>query len=294
MLRSVLAVCSAMALTITSGSAETSEQRGSYLVNSIMACGNCHTPKNAVGEPITEKELAGGLSFTPPPFSVTASNITPDPDTGIGKWTDDEIKRAITDGVRPSHGRLAGVPLAPVMAVNFFKALLPRDLTAVVVYLRSVKPVANKVPDPVYKAPVHHDAYPDAEIGFTEDSLGDPIRRGAYLVTIGHCMECHSTREKGVSDYVNGLGRGGRQFNPTLVQGFPTDWQSATARNITSHKTAGIGDWTDAEIKRAITQGVRRDGTKLKPPMSFASYAKMTDDDLNAIVAYLRTVPPKE
>jgi hypothetical protein len=107
-------------------------------------------------------------------------------------------------------------------------------------------------------------------------------------------MECHSTREKGVSDYVNGLGRGGRRFDPSLVQGFPADWHSSTARNITSHKTAGIGDWTDADIKRAITQGVRWDGTKLKPPMSFASYAKMTDDDLNAIVAYLRTVPPKD
>jgi mono/diheme cytochrome c family protein len=259
-----------------------------------MACGNCHTPKNAVGEPIVDKELAGGLFFSPPPFTATASNITPDPDTGIGKWTDDEIKRAITEGVRPSHGRLPGVPLAAIMAVNFFKALLPRDLDAVVVYLRSVKPVPNTVPDPVYNAPVHHDTYPDAEAGFTEESLYDPVRRGAYLVTIGHCMECHSTREKGVSDYVNGLGRGGRRFDPSLVQGFPADWHSSTARNITSHKTAGIGDWTDADIKRAITQGVRWDGTKLKPPMSFASYAKMTDEDLNAIVAYLRTVPPKD
>ena len=232
--------------------------------------------------------------FSPPPFTATASNITPDPDTGIGKWTDDEIKRAITEGVRPSHGRLPGVPLAAIMAVNFFKALLPRDLDAVVVYLRSVKPIRNTVPDPIYKTPVHHDTYPDAETGFAEASLRDPVRRGAYLVTIGHCMECNSTRDKGISDYVNGLGRGGRQFDPSLVQGFPADWHSSTARNITSHKTAGIGDWTDAEIKRAITQGVRRDGTKLKPPMSFASYAKMTDDDLNAIVAYLRTVPPKD
>jgi len=294
MVRPILAVYSAIALTFTTASAETPRERGSYLVNSIMACGNCHTPKNAVGEPIAERELAGGLSFTPPPFSVTASNITPDPDTGIGKWTDDEIKHAITDGVRPSHSKLPGVPLAAVMAVNFFKALLPHDLTAVVVYLRSVKPIRNTVPDPVYKAPVHHDTYPDAELGFTAESLRDPVRRGAYLATIGHCMECHSTREKGVSDYVNGLGRGGRRFDPSLVQGFPIDWQSSTARNITSHKTAGIGDWTDAEIKRAITQGLRRDGTKLKPPMSFGSYAKMTDGDLNAIVAYLRTVPAKD
>jgi mono/diheme cytochrome c family protein len=143
MLRSILAMCSAIAFSIGSASAETPLERGRYLVNSIMACGNCHTPKNAVGEPIADKELAGGLSFSPPPFTATASNITPDPDTGIGKWTDAEIKRAITDGVRPSHGRLPGVPLAAVMAANFFKALLPRDLDAVVVYLRSVNPISQ-------------------------------------------------------------------------------------------------------------------------------------------------------
>jgi mono/diheme cytochrome c family protein len=291
-----LALLAGAAITIgtSAGFAETPVERGQYLVNSILACGNCHTPKNANGVPIANRELAGGLSFITPPFEATASNITPDVETGIGKWTDDEIKRAITEGMRPNHGRLAGVPTAAVMAVNFFKALLPQDLDAVVVYLRSVKPVSNPVPDPVYKAPVHHDKYPDAEAGFTEELMRDPVKRGSYLVTIGHCMECHSTRERGVSDYVNGLGKGGRQFGPALVRGFSADWQGSTARNITSHRSAGIGSWSDAEIKRAITQGIRRDGTTLKPPMSYASYAKMTDADLDAIVTYLRTVPPRE
>jgi hypothetical protein len=68
----------------------------------------------------------------------------------------------------------------------------------------------------------------------------------------------------------------------------------STARNITSSKTKGIGEWTDAEIKRAITDGVRKDGTRLKPPMGFAYYAKMTDGDLDAMIAYLRTLPPRE
>jgi len=68
----------------------------------------------------------------------------------------------------------------------------------------------------------------------------------------------------------------------------------SVSRNITSHKEKGIGDWSDAEIKRAITQGVRKDGTKLKPPMGYEWYARMTDEDLSAVVAYLRTVPPKE
>ena len=65
------------------------------------------------------------------------------------------------------------------------------------------------------------------------------------------------------------------------------------SRNITPHKENGIGAWSDEEVKRAITQGMRKDGTKLRPPMGFAWYATMTDADLNAIVAYLRTIPPQ-
>jgi hypothetical protein len=65
------------------------------------------------------------------------------------------------------------------------------------------------------------------------------------------------------------------------------------SRNITPHKAHGIGAWSDEEIKRAITQGVRKDGSKLKPPMGFAWYATMNDADLGAIVAYLRTIPAR-
>jgi mono/diheme cytochrome c family protein len=281
-------------LTIGSLAAETPAERGSYLVNGILACGNCHTPKAPDGRPIAERELSGGLSFTTPAFDATAANITPDRETGIGSWSDDEIKRALTEGVRPHHGRLPGVPLAAVMPAAFYKALLPRDLDAIVAYLRGVKPVRNQVPDPVYKAPVHRDAYPDAEAGFTEEAMRDPVRRGAYLVTIGHCMECHAAWARGVSDYQRGMGKGGRQFSPALVQGVMQGWQGSTASNITSHPGKGIGAWSDAEIKRAITQGISRDGRQLKPPMDFASYSRMMDADLSAIVAWLRTVPPLE
>jgi hypothetical protein len=68
----------------------------------------------------------------------------------------------------------------------------------------------------------------------------------------------------------------------------------SASRNISSHSTAGLGAWSDVEIKAAITQGLHNDGTKLKPPMQFHSYAKMTAQDLSAVVAYLRTVPPQE
>ena len=274
-------------------SAQAPLERGKYLVNAILACGNCHTPKDATGAPVMARELSGGIAFTVPPFNATAANITPDRETGIGNWSDDDIKRALTHGARPANARLPSVPLAAVMAASFYKAILPDDQTAIVAYLRSVKPVRNEVPAPVYKAPVRHDHYPAADAGYTPDMMRDPVKRGSYLATIGHCMECHSPRERGVSDYgPTGLGKGGRKFSAAEVQGFPAGWPGATAANITSHPETGLGKWSDAEIKRAIAQGISRDGRKLQPPMDFASYSGMTDADMTAIVAYLRTVPP--
>ncbi|NVO12402.1 MAG: c-type cytochrome [Rhodoplanes sp.] len=291
----VAVVIAATAACPGPGRAETLLERGSYLVNTILACANCHTPKTADGRAVEEKELAGGgLSFTTPAFNVTASNITPDPETGIGAWSDDDIKQALTAGARPAHARLPGAPLAAVMPAGFYKALLPRDLDAIVAYLRTVKPVRNAVRVPEYKAPVHRDAYPDAEAGFSEDSLRDPVKRGAYLVTIGHCMECHSAWARGISDYATGLGKGGRKFGPDLVQGFAADWQGSTAPNITSHTSKGIGGRSDADIKRAMTQGLGWDGRVLKPPMGYAWYAGLHEEDVQAIVAWLRTVPPAE
>jgi mono/diheme cytochrome c family protein len=274
--------------------AATQLERGSYLVNTIMACGNCHSPRDAQGKLTPDNALSGGLKFTVPPFVATASNITPDRETGIGTWSDDEIKRGLTQGLRPEHGPMAGVPLSAVMPANFYKALLPSDLDAIIVYLRSVKPVHNQVPDPAYNLPVKREPYPDAERGFANASFSDPVAHGKYLVTIGHCMECHAAWSRGVSDFTNGVGRGGRPFGPTDVQGFGPNWQGAIAPNITSDPTAGIGSWTDDEIKRAITKGIARDGHPLKPPMAYSFYAGLTDGDVRDIVAYLRTLPPRQ
>ena len=261
----VLALAALLAGCAAPPPPQTPVDRGRYLVESILGCGNCHTPKDARGAPIDALNLSGGgIRITVPPFDVVASNITPDRESGIGRWSDAEIKRSIVEGMRPAHGRLANTPLAPVMAVGFFKALLPEDLDAVVAYLRSVKPLRNELPLPVYRARVPFETYPDAEKGFTAAQMADPVQRGKYLVTIGHCMECHSPSDgKGHIDFTK-LGKGGRGFNPSMVQGFPKDWAGAIARNITSHRAAGIGAWTDAEIKRAITQGIARDGRKLQ------------------------------
>ena len=290
MFRIAVACCLLLLTALDGATAETPTERGFYLVNTIMACGNCHTPRDADGKTIAERAFSGGLTFNTPAFVATAPNITPDIETGIGSWSDAEIKRALVEGIRPDHGRLAGVPLAAIMPANFYKALLADDLDAVVAYLRSVKPIRNEVPDPVYKVPVHRDSYPDAEAGFDKTMFADPVRRGAYLVTTGHCMECHSAWSRGTSDFKNGLGRGGRVF--PAREGSPEGTSASIAANITSDPAAGIGGWTDPEISRAITHGIARDGRMLKPPMAYNYYAGLKDADLADIIVYLRTLPP--
>ena len=280
MIRLMLGLVAA-AMVTTGAMAQSAVERGGYLVNTIMTCANCHSPK---GPPpaVAGKDYSGGLRFNEPPFDVTAPNITPDKDTGIGNWTDAQIKTLLLTG-KNSHG----IQVAEVMPTAFYPILTPGDLDGIVAYLRSLTPVKNKVADPVYKIALPHHVFPGAEKSYSQADLNDKLKRGFYLATIGHCMECHTPfAPPGGPDFANSLGKGGREF--------PGPWGVSKSRNITSHKTAGIGDWTDAEIKTAITQGKRKDGTPLKGPMGYQYYAKMTDGDLDAVIAYLRTLPPKE
>ena len=270
-----------LTLISTAAFAQTPTERGAYLVNTIMTCQNCHTPKGPGGVPQFDKDLSGGLTFDEPPFKVTASNLTPDKETGIGSWSEADIRKALVEGVRPN-----GVPLAAVMPTGFYGILTPGDLNAIVAHLKTLKPVNNKVADPIYKINLPRQVFPGAEKPIAPADLSNKAKKGFYLATLGHCMECHTPFVNGPVDFKGSLGKGGREF--------PGPWGKSVSRNITSHKEKGIGAWTDDEIKRAITQGVSRDGSKLKPPMGYPFYAKMTADDLDAVVAYLRTVPPKE
>ena len=255
-------------------------KRGDYLVNGIMTCGNCHSPKGPQGD-IPGKLFSGGLSWDEPPFKVTAPNITQDKETGIGKWSDADIKKVLRTGIMPN-----GEHVAMVMPTGFYHIMTERDLDSVVAYLRTIKPISNKVPDPIYKMPQVEHVLPGGEKPFTEADMKDKVKKGFYLATIAHCMECHTPMDKGMRQWTTQLGAGGFKF--------PGPWGVSVSRNITSSKTKGLGAWTDAEIKRAITTGVAKDGSHLKPPMGFHYYASLTPDDLDAVVTYLRTVPAKE
>jgi mono/diheme cytochrome c family protein len=270
-----------LAATVTAG-AQSPVERGGYLVNGVLTCGNCHTPRGPGGVLAMDKQLSGGpQEWDTPTFKVKGANITPDRETGIGSWSEADIKRALVDGIRPN-----GTQMAPIMPYGFYKVFITADLDAVVAYLRSVLAVSNKVQAPLYKAALHVEIPPGADKQMAAADLSDPVKRGFYQVTIAHCMECHTPRVNGKSDFGNALGKGGEEFKGP--------WGVSVSRNITSHREKGIGAWSDAEIKRAITQGVRKDGSPLKPPMGYPMYARMSDADLSDVVAYLRTLPPKE
>ena len=276
MIRFAAALCAALFFSGTAF-AETPFERGRYLVSAVLNCGNCHTPKG----PDAGKLFSGGTRFDLPDYNVVAPNLTPDRETGLGRWSDADIKKAFVEGVRPN-----GVRLAKIMPSAFYGALSNDDLNAVVVYLKSVPPVSNKVDAPVYTVTQQPVVFPGADKPFIRKDMRTKTQRGFYLATIAHCMECHTPAQSGEGLFTTQLGKGGREFKGP--------WGLSKSANVTSSKTAGIGGWTDAEIKRAITQGISRDGRLLKGPMGFASYAKMTNQDLDAVVAWLRTVPPKE
>ena len=126
-----------------------------------------------------------------------------------------------------------------------------RDLDAVVAYLRTLKPVSNKVADPIYKMPQLEHVPPGGEKPFTEAMMSDKVKKGFYLATIGHCMECHTPMEPGGRELATRLGAGGFEF--------PGPWGVSVSRNITSSKTKGIGAWTrrrdQARDHQGVTQG---------------------------------------
>ncbi len=208
----------ALALLVSPAAAETLVERGAYLVNSVMVCNNCHTPRGPQGLDMT-RALSGGQTFDEPAFKVTASNITPDKDTGIGNWSDAELKHFLVSGIRPN-----GSAVAPIMPTVFYTVLTGRDLDALTAYLRSVPSVRHETPAPEYKVALKPEMPTYAGKQANEAELSDKLARGRYLLTIAHCLECHTPEGPSVvHDFAGASGKGGRTFRgPGASPSLPT------------------------------------------------------------------------
>ena len=279
MIRLTILGCAIAIFTITGAistlAAETLVERGAYLMNGIVACGNCHNTRDADLRFIEGMELAGGFTIEEKPFTVRIPNITPDMATGIGAWSDAELITAIREGIRPD-GSLIGPP----MPFSQYRNMSDNDVKAIVAYLRQVPAISNKVGKSEYRIELPPAWGPP--VGSVADvPHNDPVAYGAYLAgPLGHCISCHTPFDKGRPDFENRAFAGGVHFSV------------GPSANITQDKETGIGAWSDAEIAAAITQGVRPDGGQIHPIMPYGFYANMNQADVDALVAFLRTVKP--
>jgi len=257
---------------------ETLLERGEYLMNGIVACGNCHTPQTPNG-PAPDMELAGQFLIEfEGQLKAFAPNITQDVETGIGSWTDEQITSAIREGKRPD-----GTIIGPPMPIALYREMSDRDVEAIVAYLRQVRPVKNAVERSVFHFPLPPSYGPLVE-SVPEVSQDDKVAYGAYLAgPAGHCIECHTPFADGHPDFENQLGAGGFAF--------PGRWGVSVAANITPHAD-GISHYGDDELATVIRSGVRPDGSRLFPPMGVYYYANISDADMAAIIAYLRQLKP--
>jgi mono/diheme cytochrome c family protein len=267
-----LAAALAMSLGAVAAAAEPGDvARGKYLAT-IGICASCHTPSDSKGEKIQAMKFAGGQRTG----GILSANLTSDPQTGLGNWTEDQIVEAIRNGHRPD-----GSPVRPPMGVFFYRGLSDRDAHAIAAYLKTLPPINNKIERlPAKLVPT----YP-VVTSVPEPDHSNQLAYGHYLTqTVSHCLQCHTPRLDGLPD----LARAGAGGNSYEVPGGGV----VVAANITPGDPDGIVKWTDAQLKTAITTGVRPDGSRLVPLMDFDMYAEMKPEDLDALVAYVRTLKP--
>jgi mono/diheme cytochrome c family protein len=226
-----------------------------------------------------EPALSGGLKFDLPFGTFYTRNLTPDKETGIGNFTDAEIARVLRYSVKKN-----GESVLPFMP---FQNMSDEDLTAVISYLRSTKPVANKVPDHKYnvlgkaiKAFLIKPMNPTEPIQ-TSVKADTSAAYGKHLVmAVANCNECH-TKRNGIGDYVGEPLAGGTKFEE---EGKP----ALISPNLTPHPSGRIYGWSQEIFIQRFRMG------KLIPysHMPWESFSRMSDDELKAIYNYLRTLKP--
>ncbi len=256
-------------------------ERGRYLVEGPAHCFQCHSEVDwqAPGaQPKAGKKGAGAIFEEDGMGWLVAPNITPDPETGAGNWTNEQLARAIREGIGHDGRRL--FPMMPYMN---FKNLSDEDLASVIVYLRSIEPVRNSVPKTMIPEVMKGILPPPEPItaSVPAPDMSNPVERGKYLVTLGNCVSCHTPMTPEGLPITQLAFAGGLRFKGP--------WGDVTSANITPD-ASGISYYDEAlfiNVMRTGHVGAR----KLNSLMPWGYYRKMSDEDLKAIYAYLQTLP---
>ncbi|HSE03784.1 MAG TPA: cytochrome c [Methylomirabilota bacterium] len=257
--------------------------RGKYVFGAAAGCG-CHTvPKQPLN--------AGGRKYDGPFGTVYSSNITPDPATGIGKWTDEQIITATRAGRRPNGERLI-----PVHPYTVFNGMAEQDLKDLVAYLRSVPPVNRATPAKKISVPLFESVFLPAWLATFAARETPPasapstdVARGEYLTrAVAHCGECHTPRTMTMA-----------VDNSRFLAGNPKGKgpEGSLVPNITPDRETGIGSWSEEQITDYLETGNKPDGDVSGGLMmeviegTSAGYKDLTRADRQAIAKYLKSIP---
>ncbi len=267
--------------------------RGKFIAEILSQCVHCHSDHDATkfSWPATRETFGqGGFAFDEKlgfPGRVCAQNITPDPETGLGAWTDGEIMRAIREGVDRD-----GRALFPMMPYEQFRSMSDEDVRSVVVYLRSLKPIKKATP------PVKLDFPVNLFIKLAPQPLDGPVAApdksdhlayGKYLVTMAGCADCHTNHEHGKSV-------AGMEYAGGWVLDLP--WgQKLVPSNITPDPETGIGAVTKEAFVARFKSFANMTELPPAPPkrntiMPWPLYAQLSVEDLEAMYDFLRTIKP--
>jgi mono/diheme cytochrome c family protein len=258
--------------------------RGRYLAMGPAHCIVCHTPKEMHDkvEKGEEVPLIGGYEWVMPVGVVRSPNITPDPETGIGNRTDEDLVRMLRYGV--SHQGEVGLPFME------FQNVSNEDLRAMISYLRAQKPVRNVVPPSelnlMGKAVIRFMIKPEGPQGVPPVTLqaDTTAQYGKYLAhDVANCHACHTDRDMTTGAFIGVHFAGGPAMEEEGV--------TFTPPNLTPHPTTGhITQWTE----QAFINRFRGGRVYKESPMPWGPYSTMSDNDLKAIYRYLRSLPPEE
>ncbi len=254
--------------------------RGRYLVEHRHACVFCHSERDwtTPGAPPKPDRLGAGVAWSAEGMPwLTAPNLTPDPETGLGRASDDAIARATREGIG-----IDGRALFALMPYQEFRRIPDEDMAAIVVYLRSLRPVRNPLPATrlPFPLPLVMRGVPAPLDGpVAPPDLSTPAKRGEYVLRTSACHHCHTPMKRGDFDMSLDMAGGNALPSPEGV---------IAATNLTPDKT-GIGNYDEATFLTVMKTG--KLGT-LHAIMPWVVYSGMNDEDLQAVYAFLRTLKP--
>jgi mono/diheme cytochrome c family protein len=260
--------------------------RGQYLVEGPLHCFLCHTDHDFTKPEypsVVEKKGAGWAMPVPELNNPWARNITPDKETGLGDWSDDEIARAIREGIRKD-----GTALFPIMPYMEFATMDDEDVKAIVVYLRTLKPIKNAVPKRALPFPLEYivNVIP---VPLTKPQPSHPsstaVERGKYLVTMAGCQGCHSPATPDGQPMPGLDYGGGNMFKDPGQNGKPV-----FTANITPDPS-GIAHYDESLFITTLRTGTMG-GRTLNHIMPFEWLKNMTDTDMSDVFAFIKTVAP--